>query len=42
MSAAPAELPPQGTARLALGAMAVCLVPSVILMVYPGGVLGGL
>jgi NADH-quinone oxidoreductase subunit N len=42
MSPAPDALPQQGSARLALGAMAICLVPSVILMVYPGGVLGGL
>jgi NADH-quinone oxidoreductase subunit N len=42
MSPAPAGLPQQGSARLALGAMAVCLVPVVILTVYPGGLLGGL
>jgi NADH-quinone oxidoreductase subunit N len=42
MSPAPAGLPQQGSARLALGAMAVCLVPAVILTVYPGGLLGGL
>ncbi|MBK9243335.1 MAG: NADH-quinone oxidoreductase subunit N [Burkholderiales bacterium] len=42
MSPAPAGLPQQGSARLALGAIAVCLVPAVILTVYPGGLLGGL
>lgn len=42
MSPAPAGLPPQSSARLALGAMAVCLVPTVVLMVYPGGLLAGL
>jgi NADH-quinone oxidoreductase subunit N len=42
MSPAPAELKPQSQAALALGAMVVCLVPAVILMVYPGGLLGGL
>jgi NADH-quinone oxidoreductase subunit N len=39
MSPAPAGLQPQPTARLALGATAVCLVPVVVLMVYPGGLL---
>jgi len=42
MSPAPAGLKPQPQAALALGAMLVCLVPAVILMVYPGGLLGGL
>ena len=42
MSPAPAGLKPQPQAALALGAMVVCLVPAVILMVYPGGLLGGL
>ncbi len=42
MSPTPAGLQPQPTARLALGAIAVCLVPTVVLMVYPGGLLGGL
>jgi NADH-quinone oxidoreductase subunit N len=42
MSPTPAGLQPQPTARLALGATAVCLVPTVVLMVYPGGLLGGL
>jgi NADH-quinone oxidoreductase subunit N len=39
MSPAPAGLQPQSTARLALGATIVCLVPAVVLMVYPGGLL---
>ena len=39
MSPAPAGLQPQSTARLALGATVVCLVPAVVLMVYPGGLL---
>jgi len=42
MSPAPAGLQPQPTARLALGATLVCLVPTVALMLYPGGLLGGL
>jgi NADH-quinone oxidoreductase subunit N len=42
MSPTPAGLKPQPQAALALGAMVVCLVPAVILMVYPGGLLGGL
>ena len=42
MSPAPAELKPQSQAALALGAMIVCLVPTVILMVYPGSLLAGL
>jgi NADH-quinone oxidoreductase subunit N len=42
MSPAPAGLKPQSQAALALGAMIVCLVPTVILMVYPGGLLSGL
>jgi NADH-quinone oxidoreductase subunit N len=42
MSPAPVGLPQQGSARLALGAMIVCLVPVVILTVYPGGLLAGL
>jgi NADH-quinone oxidoreductase subunit N len=42
MSPTPEGLQPQPTARLALGATAVCLVPAVVLMVYPGGLLGGL
>jgi NADH-quinone oxidoreductase subunit N len=42
MSPAPDGLQPQPTARLALGATAVCLVPAVVLMFYPGGLLGGL
>ena len=39
MSPAPAGLQPQSTARLALGATVICLVPAVVLMVYPGGLL---
>ncbi|MCU0769085.1 MAG: NADH-quinone oxidoreductase subunit N [Burkholderiaceae bacterium] len=42
MSPEPAGLKPQPQATLALGAIAVCLVPAVILMVYPGGLLRGL
>ncbi len=42
MSPTPAGLQPQPTARLALGATLVCLVPTVALMLYPGGLLGGL
>ncbi len=42
MSPTPEGLQPQPTARLALGATAVCLVPAVVLMFYPGGLLGGL
>jgi len=42
MSPAPAGLQKQPQAALALGATLVCLVPAVILMVYPGGLLGGL
>ncbi len=42
MSPAPEGVGKQPQAALALGAMAVCLVPAVILMVYPGGLLGGL
>jgi len=42
MSPAPAGLQPQPTAKLALGATLVCLVPTVFLMLYPGGLLGGL
>jgi NADH-quinone oxidoreductase subunit N len=42
MSPAPEGLAPQPTAKLALGATAVCLVPTAVLMVYPGGLLGGL
>jgi len=42
MSPAPEGLPPQPTAKLALGATLVCLVPTVVLMLYPGGLLGGL
>jgi NADH-quinone oxidoreductase subunit N len=42
MSPAPEGLQPQPTAKLALGAMLVCLVPTVVLMLYPGGLLGGL
>jgi NADH-quinone oxidoreductase subunit N len=40
MSPAPAGLPPQPSARLALGATLVCLVPTVALTLYPGGLLG--
>jgi NADH-quinone oxidoreductase subunit N len=42
MSPTPAGLQPQPTARLAFGATLVCLVPTVALMLYPGGLLGGL
>ena len=42
MSPVPAGLQPQPTARLALGATVVCLVPTVVLMIYPGGLLGSL
>ncbi|UCG96113.1 MAG: NADH-quinone oxidoreductase subunit N [Burkholderiales bacterium] len=42
MSPVPAGLQPQPAARLALGATAVCLVPTVVLMIYPGGLLGSL
>jgi len=42
MSPTPEGLQPQRAARLALGATAVCLVPAVVLMVYPGGLLRGL
>jgi NADH-quinone oxidoreductase subunit N len=42
MSPTPEGLQPQPTARLALGATAVCLVPAIVLMVYPGGLLGRL
>jgi len=42
MSPAPAGLQTQPSARLALGATLVCLVPTVVLMIYPGGLLGGL
>ncbi len=42
MSPTPAGLQPQPTARLAFGATLVCLVPTVVLMLYPGGLLGGL
>lgn len=42
MSPTPEGLAPQRAATLALGATAVCLVPTVVLMVYPGGLLGGL
>jgi hypothetical protein len=42
MSPTPAGLQKQPQAALALGATLVCLVPAVILMVYPGGLLGGL
>ena len=42
MSPAPAGLAPQPKASLALGASLVCLVPTVVLMVYPGGLLRGL
>jgi hypothetical protein len=42
MSPTPEGVGKQPQAALALGAMAVCLVPAVILMVYPGGLLGGL
>jgi NADH-quinone oxidoreductase subunit N len=40
MSPAPAGLQPQPSARLALGATLVCLVPTVALTLYPGGLLG--
>jgi len=42
MSPTPAGLQPQPSARLALGATLVCLVPAVVLTVYPGGLLSGL
>ncbi len=42
MSPAPAGAAKAPQAALALGAMVVCLVPAVILTVYPGGLLGGL
>jgi len=42
MSPAPAGLAPQPRASLALGASLVCLVPTVVLMLYPGGLLRGL
>jgi NADH-quinone oxidoreductase subunit N len=42
MSAAPAGVQAQPSARLALGASLVCLVPTVVLMVYPGGLISQL
>ncbi len=42
MSPTPQALPPQPTARLALGATLVCLVPAVLLMVWPGALLRAL
>lgn len=42
MSPTPDGLRPQRATRLALGATAVCMVPIVVLMVYPGGLLGAL
>ena len=42
MSPAPAGVQAQPSARLALGASLVCIVPTVVLMVYPGGLLGRL
>ncbi len=42
MSPTPGGVGKQPQAALALGASLVCLVPAVILMVYPGGLLGGL
>ncbi len=42
MSPAPAGLQAQPSARLALGASLVCLVPTVVLMVYPGGLISRL
>ncbi len=42
MSPAPAGVQTQPSARLALGASLVCIVPTVVLMVYPGGLLGRL
>ena len=42
MSPAPAGVQAQPSARLALGASLVCIVPTVVLMVYPGRLLGRL
>ncbi len=42
MSPAPAGVQAQPSARLAFGASLVCLVPTVVLMLYPGGLISSL